>query len=498
MTVPTQKRTEIDALLSGAWRLEEAERPDAALVQAWDALDREPEDLGAKRLVTRLLRRYPDRATAASRVRLERLLRDPDIDPSAVSTAAWALLIAEGKLSGGMTPEAVAASLETDSLALLLLTEGCVSVLDAEVALTDVRRSLLLSGAWAEYPRLAEALTLQAAHNGGAWPFDPEEGATLQRAAGSPFSAAYLPPRPPMPAGESFDDEVTQAVADQYVRWPYPVWSGVTSPEPTTVPRLVEKLDGGRPSGLPVQAQVLIAGCGTGHEAALVARRFPDARITAIDISAGALAYAERRCAGLGIDFRLLDLHEVGRLGCRFDLITCSGVLHHLPDPEAGWAKLAQVLNPGGVMKVMLYSRVARLRVEAAKAVIADLRDQPVDDDLLRAARRRLIDEAPGFVAGSADFYSLGGVHDLLFNRREDTFDIPRIARALNRLQLTLLAFKLPTAADQARYRRNHPEDPLFRDVDAWGALEKTRPFLFSGMYEFWCRGDAAGKSADA
>jgi hypothetical protein len=80
------------------------------------------------------------------------------------------------------------------------------------------------------------------------------------------------------------------------------------------------------------------------------------------------------------------------------------------------------------------------------------------------------------------------GVHDLLLNRHEDLFDVPRIGRALDRLGLEPLAFKLPTPADEARYRRENPGDPLFRDVETWASLETTNPFLFSGMYEFWCR----------
>jgi SAM-dependent methyltransferase len=476
---------EVSGLFSNAIALEEAERPAEALALGWRALDLAPADPQAKRLVVRLLRRNPALSSAERRGDLERLLGDPDIDPGAMGSAGWMLLLAQGRIAPDGDPEAMASALECDPLALRLLGEACVFVLEAELALTRVRRWLLLSGRSGDYPRLGDALAAQAAHNGGAWPFDAEERDALEQSA---FRAAYLPKRAAAPPGERFNDSVTQAVADQYVRWPYPVWSRLTAPEPSTVPREVEKLDGGRPSGLPVKAEILIAGCGTGREVALLARRFPDAHVTGIDISAVSLAYAAERCAGLNVDFRLLDLHEVARLGAPFDVIVCSGVLHHLPDPEAGWAELVKVVKPGGAMQVMVYSRVARLAVEAAKSHIADLGAQPVDDDLLRAVRARLIDRAPAFVRNSPDFYSLGGVHDLLLHRHEDAFDVPRITRDLDELGLELLAFKLPTSADRVRYRREHPEDPLFRDVEAWAALEKTQPFLFGGMYEFWCR----------
>jgi SAM-dependent methyltransferase len=382
----------------------------------------------------------------------------------------------------------MAEALENDTLVLRLLTEACVCTLAAELALAEARRWLLLSGEWPKYPRLLSALAAQAALNGGAWPFDAEERGVLERSPTASLARAYYPRRPPSRSDLRYGDRVTDAVAGQYVLWPYPAWSRITSPKPTTVSRAVEKLDGGRESGLPVNAEVLIAGCGTGMEAAYFARRFPDARVTAIDISDASLAFASERCTGLDIDFRLLDLHEVPSLDRSFDLIVCSGVLHHLPDPEVGWARLVEVLNPAGVMKVMLYSRVGRLVVEAAKRHISDLREQPVDDELLRAARARLIENAPRLLASSTDFYTLTGVHDLLFNRHEDSFDVPRIAHALDRLSLELLAFILPSPSEENRYREEHPDDPLFRDLDAFMALEKKSPFLFAGMYEFWCR----------
>lgn len=374
------QKTGMNERLRRAGELEEADRSAEALEQAWAAFDLAPADVDAKRVVARLLRRNPNLVSPERRADLEHLLTDEEVDPDAIAAAGWTLLLGEEALKPGAEPEKLANALENDPLALLLLTEACMCSLDAERALTDVRRWLLLSARSAEYPRLARALVAQVGLNGGAWPFGDEELAVLQQSLDAPFSAAFVRPPPPASA-QRFDDAVTQAVADQYVRWPYPVWTRFTPPEATTLPRAIEKLDGGRPSRLPVKAEILVAGCGTGREAGMLARRFPDASITAIDISASSLAYAAERCAGLGIHFRLLDLHNVAQLGGRFDHIACRGVLHHLPDPEAGWAKLVEVLNPAGVMKIMLYSRVARLRVEAARMRVADLLDQPVDEE---------------------------------------------------------------------------------------------------------------------
>ena len=476
---------------------ERAGRPGEALLEAWAALDLEPDDAEAKSLIARILRYYPGSAPAERRDGLERLLADAAVEPSVVARAAWHLLLAEGQPLDALASDAAALArwAEGDALATRLLEESPVTVLAAERALTGLRRWLLLSRRWPEFQRLAAALAAQAAWNGGAWLIEPDERALLDTEPQAPIAAAYFPSASGPQRSAGFGDPVTEAVAAQYEEWPYPPWSRITAPLPQTLPEAIETLDGGRPSGLPLAADLLVAGCGTGREAALWALRFPDARITAVDLSAASLAYARARCRALGldrIDFRQLDLHDVADLGRTFDFIACSGVLHHLADPEVGWAALAAVLKPGGVMRVMVYSKVARLKVRAAQRHLADLQGRPVDPDLLREARRRRIERAPDLLASWVDFYTLAGVHDLLLHRHEDPFDVPRIARALDRLGLELLAFDLPTPGHRARYLEDHPGDPAFRDVEAWAALERSDPFLFQGMYNFHCRKPAA------
>jgi hypothetical protein len=107
---------------------------------------------------------------------------------------------------------------------------------------------------------------------------------------------------------------------------------------------------------------------------------------------------------------------------------------------------------------------------------------------LLREARRRLLSAAPATLEGALDFYTLQGLYDLLLHPQEDSFDVPRIGRALGALGLDLLAFDLPSPALRARYRWDHPGDPAMRDLDAWAALEREQPSLFRSMHRFWCR----------
>jgi SAM-dependent methyltransferase len=463
----------------------EAGRPAQALAEAWDAYA-DGGDRAVKVQLASLLSKHPEAATPERERDLHRLLNDGDIDPSYVAPSGWMVLLSGGDLIlAAHDPEIMAQKLEASAFARDLLKASVVTSLDVELPLTRLRRWLLLSGRWTEFPRTTEALIAQAVLNCGAWLFDDEERAGV----GGEFARAYRPKRLEAGANAVFEEPVTGAVAAQYEGWPYPVWTRVMRPRPGRLCDMVKAVDPHGPDTIPLAADVLIAGCGTGHEAALAALQCPDAKIMAIDISRASLRYAAMRCAEAGIgnvEFRALDLHRVGDLDRRFDVIGCSGVLHHLADPEKGWAALADVLKPGGAMKVMLYSKHARERFAASRALIADLADTPVDDDVLREVRRRLIGARQ--VPKSRDFFTLPGVYDLLLHRHEDSFDIPRIENALKSLGLELLAFQLPNPRHDVQYRAINPGDPLKRDFKAWEALESRNPALFGGMYEFWCR----------
>src|SRR5208283_6187920 len=104
--------------------------------------------------------------------------------------------------------------------------------------------------------------------------------------------------------------------------------------------------------------EILIAGCGT-SQAATYALREPDARITAIDISETSLRHTrdlQRRHGLANLELRRLAIERVGELGQMFDQIVCTGVLHHLPDPDTGLRALRGVLAPNGAMHLMVYA----------------------------------------------------------------------------------------------------------------------------------------------
>lgn len=119
--------------------------------------------------------------------------------------------------------------------------------------------------------------------------------------------------------------------------------------------------------------RILDAGCGTGVGTEYLVHSNPQAQVTAIDLSAGALAVAKERCQRSGADrveFHHLSLYDAESLPGKFDLINCVGVLHHLPDPIRGIQALSTKLAPGGIMHIFVYAELGRWEIKLMQEAI--------------------------------------------------------------------------------------------------------------------------------
>ena len=120
---------------------------------------------------------------------------------------------------------------------------------------------------------------------------------------------------------------------------------------------------------------ILVAGCGT-NQAAVFAYTNPAAKVVAVDISQPSLdhhAYLKKKHRLSNLELHLLPVEELPTLGCDFDLIVSTGVLHHLADPAAGMKALAQCLRPDGAVAVMLYAKYGRAGVEVLQSIFRDM-----------------------------------------------------------------------------------------------------------------------------
>jgi SAM-dependent methyltransferase len=121
--------------------------------------------------------------------------------------------------------------------------------------------------------------------------------------------------------------------------------------------------------------RILCAGCGS-SQAPLIALNNPDCTVIGIDLSETSLAHSNRlrdRRSLKNLELRQTSLLDVGQLSRAFDLILCTGVLHHLPNPDAGLKALADVLEPSGSMGIMLYGKAARTGVYLVQDILRRL-----------------------------------------------------------------------------------------------------------------------------
>jgi SAM-dependent methyltransferase len=111
----------------------------------------------------------------------------------------------------------------------------------------------------------------------------------------------------------------------------------------------------------------LDAGCGGGADL----RRFwqRGIRVIGFDVSSGVDAIRQMNAVPPHGDLVQGDLHMLPFKTGTFDFIYSFGVLHHLPEPERGFAALTAALKPGAPLVTYLYERFDQ-RASAARAML--------------------------------------------------------------------------------------------------------------------------------
>jgi SAM-dependent methyltransferase len=123
-------------------------------------------------------------------------------------------------------------------------------------------------------------------------------------------------------------------------------------------------------ASIPGDATIAEIGCGTGQMSLYLARA--DRRVVGLDLSREALALgasAARRYGVADLSFVECDLSNLPLRAGAFDIVYCSGVLHHTPDPRAAFRVIAGALKPGGHVVLGLYNRYARLPLRLRRLV---------------------------------------------------------------------------------------------------------------------------------
>lgn len=188
---------------------------------------------------------------------------------------------------------------------------------------------------------------------------------------------------------------------------------------------------------------VLVAGCGT-WQGAKYAICHPAARVVAIDVSPTSLEHTnalKQKYDLANLEARQLSIEKAADLDQEFDLIICTGVLHHLVDPGAGLRALRAVLRSEGAMYLMVYAPYGRTGVymmqDYCRRLGVDIAQQEIAD--LIAVLKALPQHHPLLATqgGSREFYS-GALADALLNPRDRSYSVPELLEFLEQNDLRL------------------------------------------------------------
>lgn len=291
------------------------------------------------------------------------------------------------------------------------------------------------------------------------------------------------------------DNQVSESVRAQYEENPYPRWINTAlHTQARSIPDIVNALNfklidpAWKFSDHP---EILVAGCGTGQQALSTATRFANCKVLAIDLSLSSLSYATRKTRQLGIsniDYMQADILDLDNMDKQFDLIECAGVLHHMAEPLAGWKILTELLKPGGLMKIGLYSELARKSVVEIREKIAEMGLLPNTDNILKLRAEALNSDAEVFtkIKRFRDFNSTSELRDLLFHVQEHRFSLPQIKNNLEVLGLNFAGFEFVDISRLNLFKQANPEPQALYCLDTWHQFELENPNTFAGMYQFW------------
>ncbi|WP_211466263.1 class I SAM-dependent methyltransferase [Collimonas silvisoli] len=185
------------------------------------------------------------------------------------------------------------------------------------------------------------------------------------------------------------------------------------------------------------QFRVLVAGGGTGDATIYLAEqlRDTDAEIVHLDLSQASIAIARERAEIRDlknitwIQDSLLNLPQL-QLG-KFDYINCSGVLHHLENPDTGLKMLRAVLKDTGAMGIMVYATHGRIGVYQMQELMRLVNHDESDADIKIGNTKEILSSLPAsnWFRRGEDLHhdhKLGdaGIYDLLLHSQDRAYTV--------------------------------------------------------------------------
>ena len=292
------------------------------------------------------------------------------------------------------------------------------------------------------------------------------------------------------------NNQVSMKVKSQYEENPYPRWKYSYSFYDSKINSFQVINSEINPNSIESKSNlnepnILIAGCGTGSQV-FQAQKYNNAEIVAIDLSSSSLSYTQRKLNESEIEnvkLIQMDILDSNLLNQKFDIIECSGVLHHMSKPGKGLEILTSLLNNHGYLKLGLYSELARKDIIKFREYVNKYNIKSNKEGILNFRQEIIRNSIPdlNFVKTIPNFYSCSELRDLCFHKQEHRYNIDQIEEILKSNNLQFLGFILPYEV-KLKYQIHFPEDKRQLKLKNWKIFEEKFPTTFRGMYQFWTK----------
>ena len=239
---------------------------------------------------------------------------------------------------------------------------------------------------------------------------------------------------------------------------------------------------------------VLVAGCGT-WQSAKFALCHPAARVVGIDVSTTSLEHTEalkRKYDLNNLETRQLPIENAGEINDQFDLIICTGVLHHLAEPEVGLRALRSLMQEEGAMYLMLYAPYGRTGVsmiqEYCRRLGIGTSRQEIND--LTTVLKAMPQHHPllSMLRGARDSANAEALIDALLNPRDRTYSVPQLYDFLERNDLSFgrWYWQAPyspycgaiSTTPHAQKLAALPEREQYAEIELWRGLMTNHDFI--------------------
>ncbi|PIR52906.1 hypothetical protein COU76_03965 [Candidatus Peregrinibacteria bacterium CG10_big_fil_rev_8_21_14_0_10_49_10] len=198
-----------------------------------------------------------------------------------------------------------------------------------------------------------------------------QEGDTLKNEQGTAYPIVDGLPRLLTPTKSEEEEKVRQKMQKFYEKFTFPGYDGIDSPG--VLMDKAQKSGFGRwvDQAVSPMATVLEVGCGTGQMTnflGLVGTR----KVIGVDQSIASLTLGQKFKEQFdlkNVSFVQGNIFALPVKPNAVDVLICSGVLHHTPDPYGGFKELLKRVKPGGYIVIGLYNTYARIPLGLRKCL---------------------------------------------------------------------------------------------------------------------------------